>query len=232
MRTLILLKVQGFFKIVRNFISTLLEYCAKVLAKYFGRVFNLQKIHRFEVSIEVYIERGKENQFPEFKCCEKCGNQQKLYRHGFYERYVYVVIQQKFIKIVICRYICQNPECRQTYSVLPDFLIPYYQFPLASIVELLNKRLKGAQFLEGIRQRVTFYFKRYCCGKHQNWVLQFFRKAGCLDLIPEETEKKAKKLLKMIQDFGESTFLRKSTDSFSNYFMAPSLYQSKKVHST
>ncbi|MDC3424242.1 DUF6431 domain-containing protein [Aquibacillus sp. 3ASR75-11] len=190
------------------------------------------KIHHFKEGIKEYVSKKKGNDFPSYSCCEECGIQKKLYRHGFYERYVFVLSEKKFVNIVVCRYICQNPKCRQTYSVLPDFIIPYFQFPLPSIVELIDKKIEGVPLTEGIRQRATYYFKRYACEKHQNWILQFFRKSGNLDSIPEESIKKAKKLLKMIQDFGESTFLRKSTDTFSNYFMAPSLYQNDEVHST
>ncbi len=119
-----------------------------------------------------------------------------------------------------------------TFSVIPSFIVPRFQFLLDSILSLLKRKLDGERFSDGIRQRANFYFKRFISDAHQNWLLQFFRQEGTSETVPEDKTKKARKLLKMIQDFGESTFLRKSTDSFSNYFMAPSLYQIKKIHST
>ena len=177
------------------------------------------------------MKRGENNDFPAFPSCPICKVNKKLYRHGYYYRYG-VQEGNCLERMAICRYICQNPACKSTFSVIPAFLIPRFQFSIGSILTLLKKKLDGEKLLDGIRQRAAFYYKRFINDVHQNWLLQFFRQEGVTNTIPEKKIKKAKKLLKMIKDFGESTFLRKSTDPFSNYFMAPSLYQIKKIHST
>lgn len=191
----------------------------------------MQISHDFGISIEIYMLRGKNNYFPHFSSCPICKIKKKLYRHGFYYRYG-IYKGNCLVRMVLCRYICQNPACKITFSVLPSFLVPRFQFSLDSILSLVKGKLDGVKLLEGIRQRADFYYKRFISDSHQNWILQFFRNEGITESVSEEKIKKAKKLLNMIQDFGESTFLRKSTESFSNYFMAPSLYQIKKIHST
>jgi len=67
---------------------------------------------------------GKAIIFPPQYGCKNCGYKGKLHRHGFYPRNV--ITCHCFYRIFILRLKC--PSCDKTYSILPKFLIPYYQY--------------------------------------------------------------------------------------------------------
>ena len=75
-------------------------------------------------NITKYIKLGKANVFSVKYGCENCGYQGRLHRHGFYSRNVITCFS--FHRISILRVKC--PSCNKTYSLLPPFLIPYYQY--------------------------------------------------------------------------------------------------------
>ncbi|WP_407081092.1 DUF6431 domain-containing protein [Evansella halocellulosilytica] len=53
--------------------------------------------------------------------CPLCGS--NLHKHGYYKRTV--LTKSKSYILRIYRWRCSNQTCRQTISILPDFLIPY-----------------------------------------------------------------------------------------------------------
>jgi len=56
--------------------------------------------------------------------CKNCGYAGLIHRHGYYYRYV--VSFNGCFHIPILRLKC--PCCHKTYSILPAFVIPYYQY--------------------------------------------------------------------------------------------------------
>ena len=75
--------------------------------------------------------RGKDNLFPDWYDCPnpKCKYIGRLWQIGFYERNA--ISSTTVYRIVIKRYRC--PACRRTCSLLPSFLAPHVQYPLAVI---------------------------------------------------------------------------------------------------
>lgn len=71
---------------------------------------------------------GKTNFYRPYHC-ENCGYDGKLHYHGSYPRNVISLLGYHIIYIP--RYIC--PSCNKTYSILPSFLIPYYQYSFSFI---------------------------------------------------------------------------------------------------
>jgi len=97
-------------------------------------------LHDFGISLGEYAINRKKNHFSIFDKCPICncvalGN---IHRHGFYWRYA--ITDEDVVEIPICRLICLS--CRKTFSIIPDFLIPYFQHSL----EIILKRI--GQFLE------------------------------------------------------------------------------------
>jgi hypothetical protein len=86
-------------------------------------------ITRFIKSITEYHKLGKENIFPTQYGCKNCGYLGRLHRHGFYSRNV--ITRFTTYRIFILRIKC--PSCGKTHSLLPDFLIPYYQYSFDAI---------------------------------------------------------------------------------------------------
>ncbi|WP_284680135.1 DUF6431 domain-containing protein [Aceticella autotrophica] len=60
-----------------------------------------------------------------------------MYRHGYYCRGVF--IDNNCIDITIARVIC--PVCHKTHALIPDFLVPYFIYPLSVILTSLKKIL-------------------------------------------------------------------------------------------
>lgn len=174
-------------------------------------------IHNFNVSISTYKERGKENDFPVILECPDCGSKGLLHRHGFFERNVIIAETGDEWRIVICRLKCKS--CKKAFSVLPDFIIPHYQSSLTSVLLIVEDRLQDSKGKREIsRQLADFHFKRFL--RSMNWIHSFFADLGHHLGALEDKKERATKYLKMIRDFGESTFLRRSKGHLSTYFMA------------
>jgi len=173
----------------------------------------MQKIYSFGVSPLKYATRGTKNEFPEIKTCPLCRYPAPLEKHGFYWRNA--LFSSREFRIPICRLKCTS--CGRTVSILPDFLLPYYQYCLVYIIESLR-----GFFLNGKRktyyQLLQFYRQRFL--KNLNRIESFFRDLGHLGVIPEK--EKAIKLLEVIRNaFPQAkTFAKRFQESSQANFMA------------
>jgi len=85
-------------------------------------------ITKFLKNIPEYVKLGKTNLYrPYF--CKNCGYHGRLHYHGSYPRNVITLLSCHVIYIP--RYKC--PVCNKTYSILPSFVIPYYQYSFCFI---------------------------------------------------------------------------------------------------
>lgn len=91
-------------------------------------------ITTFHENIHEYAQKGKNFTYIPVRGCRACGYQKDLHRHGYYSRTVYT--HTSVYTIYILRVIC--PCCRQTYSLIPSFLIPYRRFSLHLIIDTLR----------------------------------------------------------------------------------------------
>jgi len=90
----------------------------------------MQLIHAFNISPREYYIRGKKNDFPGIETCPLCSYPSTLSRHGFYWRNV--LFRKTQYRIPILRLKC--PSCGKTISLLPDFLLPHFQYSLEYIL--------------------------------------------------------------------------------------------------
>jgi hypothetical protein len=172
-------------------------------------------LHNFGIGLMEYEARGKENDFPTLVTCPncKCMAQGNLHRNGYYWRFG--VTDVEVVKIPICRLRCL--ECEKNFSIIPDFLIPYFQHTVHTILERVHQILQKKK-ANGSRQLMTYHLKRYLKSLH--WVHSFFTDVGNVLGFSEDIKKEAIKYMKMILDFGESPFLRRSWGHLSSHFMA------------
>ncbi|WP_391203638.1 hypothetical protein [Psychrobacillus sp. L4] len=169
----------------------------------------------FGVNLNEYASRGTANFFPLLETCPNCnclahGN---LHRNGYYWRYG--IAEDVTVKIPICRFRCV--VCKVSVSILPDFLIPYFQHTIHTILGRVHQLLQRKQACGG-RQLLRFHLKRYL--KNIHWIHCYFVDKGPVFGMSNEIKKEATKYMKMILDFGESPFLRRSWGHLSKYFMA------------
>lgn len=172
-------------------------------------------IHNFRIGLSDYASKGKENDFPLFEACPNCqclsfGN---LHRNGYYWRFA--ITEETVLKIPICRWRCLS--CKTNISILPDFLIPYFQHTLPTMLRRILQILQNKK-ANGSRQLGMYHLKRYIKSLH--WVHSFFGDRGKVTGFSGDIKKEATKYMTMILDFGESPFLRRSWGHLSTYFMA------------
>ncbi len=173
-----------------------------------------QIIHNFNIAPEEYSRRGKNNCFPVIERCPFCKYPERLIRHGFYWRNA--VTRTGCFLIPILRLKCAS--CRRTCSVLPGFLLPYFQYTLRTILDSLREWYSHKKFLI-YRQLLQFYRRRF--NNNLNKIQSFFRDSGCREVIPEENIKKAIKLLDMINAFPKAeTFFQRFQNHFQQNLMA------------
>ncbi|RQD75970.1 MAG: hypothetical protein D5R97_05265 [Candidatus Syntrophonatronum acetioxidans] len=173
-----------------------------------------QIIHNFNITLREYSKRGKNNCFPVVGHCPFCKYPERLVRHGFYWRNA--VTAKEHLIIPILRLRCTS--CHRTCSILPEFLIPYYQYTLHTILDSLREWYSHKKFLI-YRQLLQFYRRRF--NNNLNKIQTFVRDSGYRGIIPEETKKKAIKLLDMINAFPKAeTFFQRFQNHYQQNLMA------------
>lgn len=163
-------------------------------------------------TLEQYAKLGKGNEFPVIERCPNCRGAVMLKRHGYYWRHA--IERGVEYRIPICRLKCSS--CAKTVSLLPSFLLPYFQHTLRQVVVDLHRGL--TRLVYQYRQRIQFYKQRY--SRQLKQVEMFFRAEGFRERLPGRLKEKAIKLLEMIRAFGEATFVRRSRGHFKTNFMA------------
>ena len=172
----------------------------------------MQLIHAFNISPREYYIRGKKNDFPGIETCPLCSYPSTLSRHGFYWRNV--LFRKTQYRIPILRLKC--PSCGKTISLLPDFLLPHFQYSLEYILGAVR------QFF--MQSKTTIYYQLLQFYRRRFWgnlnrMEAFFRDQGYWGFIPEKD--KAIKLLKLIGASPEAkTFAKRFQDHFQRNFMA------------
>lgn len=180
--------------------------------------------YHFQVNLPQYYSLGRDNAFPIIECCPVCNSQQRLKRHGFYERNAIEAGME--YRIPICRMICPNPNCKKTFSILPDFLLPYFQHTMEVVLQTLLQYWTCLIHILN-RQLVWFYRKRFIV--NSKTVEVFLREEGRREAFPEDKIKKAIMLLNVIKTLPRATFIRRWTNHFQNSFMANSFYRKTAI---
>lgn len=73
-------------------------------------------------------------------CCDDCSG--KLHKHGRYYRWV--TSKREMIEIPIYRWLC--PNCGITFSLLPDFLVPWARFTTWVREAAIVRKRQGRSF--------------------------------------------------------------------------------------
>lgn len=165
-------------------------------------------IYNFKMSLEEYVEKGRDLAFPDIYGCQNpnCCYQGRMNHHGFYERNA--ISFNGIHRIPIHRYIC--PVCNKTFSLLPSFLLPYYQYTLTVLYICLYRygALKKTllQVVESLdlvfmsHQHVSFYVNRLRKNEPLCWAILYqlgytssgsipFMKYWCQEVKKTEVER-------------------------------------------
>ncbi|MBA4538827.1 hypothetical protein H1Z61_17280 [Bacillus aquiflavi] len=163
--------------------------------------------HDFGIGLIEYEARGKGNEFPVFDRCPSCHcvSQGNLHRNGFYWRYGIDEADQALC-IPICQLRCL--ACGVNISILPDFLIPYFQHTLYAMIERIDYFSLGKRERLELSKHLAQHVMRFYENLH--WIHTFFIDSGLQSGLSQNLKKEALKYMKRLQNIGVSTFFRRS----------------------
>lgn len=186
-------------------------------------------ITRFSNFIHQYLSLGKAFFYPAQYGCKHCGYRGRLHRHGYYSRNVITVFGT--FRIQILRVKC--PCCKKTHSLLPHFLIPYFQYSFYTIFLLLFQNyVLGFSY-----SRILSDIKKYnslCC-LNPSSLCRFCKRFNCnfskikyfllnySDIYPQEDDNNSAVIIRSIIIF-EKNFLSFNSACFMSmpsYFFSP-----------
>lgn len=189
----------------------------------------LQFIFYADCSPEEYFKANSHFSFPEPNEClyPSCRKPVPPNPHGYYSRNVITVRYQE--RILIRRYYCEY--CGHTFSYLPSFCLPYYQYTvdviflglLSYFFDILPFLLALMNLLNWQRQHVQFYRRRF--KSNLTMIKLILRSLIPNILLPDEMDMKkgAQKVLSIVLT-GFFTIQAFSTRFFAqcnNSFLAP-----------
>lgn len=180
------------------------------------------QLYDFGIDVQTYANRGKENAFPSIHRCPHCQAKRNLYRHGYYERNA--LAGQDVYRIWIAGYRCVI--CKKTVTVLPTFLLPYFQYTIWTIVHWLKERLSSLLGKEKSsskfflpRQGVGFYMRRFLA--HLPWLRWFFQTKGKRILeLSDEPLVQAQEWMQKMEEDGLEKLIEAMWKEQSTYFLA------------
>ncbi|MBM7616191.1 DUF6431 domain-containing protein [Alkaliphilus hydrothermalis] len=190
----------------------------------------------FDCSINDYLAKdyGKDVCPPRPQRClnSKCLIPIPPKKHGGYNRYS--ISGDYSSHIYIHRFYC--PYCGMTFSYLPSFCIPYFQYTLHIIIDILLKSLKlGLSFSKILEtliciphlralslSHISFYLRRFM--KNISWIHLRIRSISSRILLPSldfEQRKKARDTIDIIKDnFSIPTFSQRFFEHCHRSFLA------------
>lgn len=191
----------------------------------------MQLIYFTSLTPMEYFQSGRNISIPEPKEClhSSCGIKIPPEKHGGYERNI-ITLGQTF-KIFIPRYYCSY--CGHTFSYLPSFCLPYFQYTLELIflnlfchffklLPLLRALIQAAN-LSLKRQHRQFYSRRFL--NNLTFIQIGLRSLDPRIRFPDETdsEKGAQKILAFVlSEFSQiQTFSTRFFAQSNQSFMTP-----------
>lgn len=173
----------------------------------------MQIIYSFNLSIEDYCKNIYFLDFPEFTSCPICKDKVNLIKHGFYYRNA-INSDNSAYRLAIRRLVC--PHCDKTISLLPDFLMPYFQSTVNRIINLLSNLL--ANKLKKFIHLTYFYKLRFI--KNLNGIISFFRFSGVFVPIPNKIDEKLLFFINKIKEFSTNSFSKLYIFKFNTCFLS------------
>ena len=165
------------------------------------------------VKLSIYAKDKYSVVFPVLTKCPCCNCAVKLKRHGFYERNA--LAGKRCYRISICRYLC--PSCLKTVSLLPWFLLPYFQHNRNTILKSLRESFKKTAGAID-RQLAAYYHKRFLANIYA--IVSALREQHWRERIPADKNKGAIKIVRRLNFTWASETTLVEVKSLSNRILA------------
>ncbi|HHW27190.1 MAG TPA: hypothetical protein GXX23_07615 [Firmicutes bacterium] len=177
----------------------------------------MQVLVDVHMSPQEYTQRFREVEWPVLETCPVCGARARLLGHGWYSRNALPAREIELV-VMVHRLFC--PVCRRTVSLLPSFLLPFFQHTVRFVVKSLLGKVKS------YRELLRFHWKRFLA--NANRVLAFLRDLDMRERLPEDGKERAMKLLGSIETSGLEMFSMLFQKHYHRGFMADSSYLPQK----
>jgi phytoene dehydrogenase-like protein len=164
-----------------------------------------------------YVRRFEEVEWPVFDVCPICGAHARLQGHGSYSRNS---LPDRETELVTPIHRLRCPVCHRTVSLLPSFLLPFFQHTARFVVKSLLGKVKS------YRELLRFHWRRFLA--NANRVLAFLRDLDMRERLPEDGKERAMKLLGSIETSGLEMFSMLFQKHYHRGFMADSSYLPQK----
>jgi len=170
--------------------------------------------HNYSLTPQEYASADMKSIVPVYNVClnPDCRAVDRLYRHGYRERYA--IIGYLVILILICRVKCRH--CKKAFTILPSFLLKKFQHTAANIISFLKDFFED-KYSCAYRQLLYFYRKKFL--SNINLFEMFFRDAGIREVLPGSVKEKAMRLIELILSQGVENFHQKFLTRFGKHFM-------------
>ena len=172
----------------------------------------MQFIIPFSLTPLEYIDQFQILDIKRPDSCPHCQVPNSFHKHGNYWRNIVTADYEK--QLPVARFCCK--VCRLTISILPAFVLPYFQYSLLYITAALQSIFLACQ--TQLTELFRFYRKRF--RQNITRIEMFFRNENWLDNHPLEEKEKARKIVCMLTVPTAETFSQKFHQQYKLNFMA------------
>lgn len=174
----------------------------------------MQIIKQFFMTPADYIAQYDSIRINRPEKCPKCGVPNSFYAHGSYWRNVLTENVEE--RIPVARFCCK--VCNLTVSMLPSFVLPYFQYSLEYITAALKLIFSAIKPNFSLTALYRFYRHRFYL--NLNLIELFFREQWWTKPSPPDTHEKAIKIVCMLVGSPAETFSQKFHQQYKRNFMA------------
>lgn len=171
----------------------------------------MQIITHFSMSSQQYILQFKSLQISRPEKCPNCGVSNSFHGHGCYWRNI--VTDNYEERMPVARFCCK--VCSLTVSMLPSFVLPYFQHSLAFILAALS-----VIFLPSTKLTALFRFYQCRFFLNLNRIEMFCREDGWLERVCADKKEKARKMVCMLTVPTAEIFSQRFHKQYKLNFMA------------
>lgn len=172
----------------------------------------MQFIVQFALTPVEYIAKFDKLEIKRPDSCPKCQVPNSFHKHGKYWRNI--VTEDYEERLPVVRFLCK--VCRLTASMLPAFVLPYFQYSLLYITTALQFIFLTCQ--THLTPLWRFYRKRFCSNITR--IQMYLRDQRWQEISPQDEKEKARKFVCMLTVPTAETFSQKFHQQHKLNFMA------------
>lgn len=172
----------------------------------------MQFIIQFELTPLEYIDNFDDLDIKRPELCPRCQVPNSFHKHGKYWRNIVSDDYEEYLPVA--RFCCKI--CKLTTSMLPAFVLPYFQYSLLYITTALKLIFITCQ--TRLTSLLRFYRKRFRINIIR--IEMYLRDQSWQEISPQDEKEKARKIVCMLTVPTAETFSQKFHQQHKLNFMA------------